>query len=867
MTRRFARLALLHAAATLVLALPTPASGEVLCDPAHEDCRAMLLTYIRNERVGIDLAMWFMEDEELANAIIARKTAGVSVRILVDPRRNATTPMNTVIIDMFRRAGIPMRYKAAGGIMHWKFMLFNGQHTLQFSAANYSDYYFRPVTPYLDYTDEGIYFTNDAPVVNSFRRKFDDSWVDTSVFANYANISGTPSRAHPLHPVDPALNFVPSEDFAQRSAPLYDRETQRIDVIMYKITEPRHADGLIRAVARGVPVRLITEPDRYRDTSNVWQAYHIDRLYAAGVQIRDRAHAGFLHQKSTLLYSQGLTVFGSSNWTSDSNRVQSEHNYFTTKVWFFGWFRENFTRKWTNATGHAETRPFTPLPPGVPSRTSPANGASAVVTSGVRLSWHPGPWAHRADVYFGTSSTPPLVASNVPVSPNTQAFYSLPSLAAGTTYYWRIVSKTMAPRTVSTPTFAFTTAGATAPPPPPPEPAPPPPPSSDGVKEIVLHASQASAVAGAWRRQSDSSAAGGQRLWHPDAGAAKLAAPLASPVNYIEFTFNANADRAYRLWIRGRADSNGWMNDSAFVQFSGGVDANGNTVHRIGTTSGDTFNLETCSGCGLSGWGWEDNGWGAGNPLGPAIYFATTGPQRIRIQTREDGLSIDQVVLSASRYFSVSPGSTKNDTVILPASTTTQPAPAPAPTSATELVLYGAEAPIVAGAWRVVADATAAGGGRVWHPDAGVAKLAGPLPSPANYIELTFTAEAARPYRLWIRGRAERDAWANDSVFVQFSGSVDASGNAVHRIGTTSSGAFNLEACSGCGLSGWGWEDNGWGVNVLGPAIYFATTGPQRIRIQTREDGLSIDQIVLSASRYLTSAPGATKNDTVILPK
>jgi hypothetical protein len=104
-------------------------------------------------------------------------------------------------------------------------------------------------------------------------------------------------------------------------------------------------------------------------------------------------------------------------------------------------------------------------------------------------------------------------------------------------------------------------------------------------------------------------------------------------------------------------------------------------------------------------------------------------------------------------------------------------------------------------------------------------------------------------------------------VHVQFSGSVTSTGTATYRIGTTSATSYNLEACSGCGLSGWGWEDNGWGIGVLGPQIYFATTGTQRIRIQSREDGLSIDQIVLSAQKYLTTAPGPTKNDTTILSR
>src|SRR5205085_3895571 len=78
---------------------------------------------------------------------------------------------------------------------------------------------------------------------------------------------------------------------------------------------------------------------------------------------------------------------------------------------------------------------------------------------------------------------------------------------------------------------------------------------------------------------------------------------------------------------------------------------------------------------------------------------------------------------------------------------------------------------------------------------------------------------------------------------------------------------YNLEDCSGCGLSGWGWQDNGWGVGVMGPHLYFATSGTHTLRVQPREDGLSLDQIVLSPATYLSTSPGALKNDTTILPK
>ena len=53
----------------------------------------------------------------------------------------------------------------------------------------------------------------------------------------------------------------------------------------------------------------------------------------------------------------------------------------------------------------------------------------------------------------------------------------------------------------------------------------------------------------------------------------------------------------------------------------------------------------------------------------------------------------------------------------------------------------------------------------------------------------------------------------------------------------------------------------------MGVPVYFATTGVQRMRVQQREDGMSIDQIVLSPSTYMGLSPGITKNDATILPE
>jgi len=242
--------------------------------------------------------------------------------------------------------------------------------------------------------------------------------------------------------------------------------------------------------------------------------------------------------------------------------------------------------------------------------------------------------------------------------------------------------------------------------------------------------------------------------------------------------------------------------------------------------------------------------------LGPAMYF-TDGPQTIRIQGREDGIAIDQIVLSAVKYLSTAPGTTKNDNTILPIED---------PHTAGTVIRYPAATASAHGNWRIVADATAAGGSRIEQPDAGAAKITTPPANPANYFEVTFTAEANTPYRLWLRGRAQADSYNNDSVYVQFSGSVTSTGAPINRIQTAEAATVVLEDCSGCGVAGWGWQDNGYGSGVFGPVMYF-TSGPQTMRIQGREDGISIDQIVLSRDTYLTVSPGATKNDATILTK
>jgi phosphatidylserine/phosphatidylglycerophosphate/cardiolipin synthase-like enzyme len=427
------------------------------------DCRAILVNLIRNEQVGIDVAFWFMKDPTYTRELIQRFQSGVRVRVLVETDANAGTPENAERLAELQNAGIPMRERVGAGILHWKTMIFTAQNLVQFSGANYSSQAFAYSARYSNYVAEAIYFTDKPSLVSSFKTRFDDLWTNTTRFRNYANVT-TPMRAHARSGIDPELNFPPTDSYAERALPAYAAEPRKIDVIMYRITDQRHTNAMIAAVRRGVPVRLLTEPEQYRDPSRPWHSWNVDRLHMAGVRIKHRAHGGLNHQKSVLLYGQQLTIFGSSNWTSPSDRSQEEHNYFTRDPNFFGWFVDQFERKWNNGAGVVEYEDFVPLPPHAPQAPSPANGAAGIGASGVTLSWFGGPFAHVYDIYLGTTPDPPLFVRNLALGPSLDASefqtHTLSArLSAGVTYYWRVVGKTVANRGASSPVWSFTTAG------------------------------------------------------------------------------------------------------------------------------------------------------------------------------------------------------------------------------------------------------------------------------------------------------------------------------------------------------------------------------------------------------------------------
>ena len=65
-------------------------------------------------------------------------------------------------------------------------------------------------------------------------------------------------------------------------------------------------------------------------------------------------------------------------------------------------------------------------------------------------------------------------------------------------------------------------------------------------------------------------------------------------------------------------------------------------------------------------------------------------------------------------------------------------------------------------------------------------------------------------------------------------------------------------------LNGWGWQNTAYWLSQV-TTVTFPTNGTHTLRLQIREDGVQVDQIVLNPTT--TMPPGGLTNDLTIVPK
>ena len=249
-----------------------------------------------------------------------------------------------------------------------------------------------------------------------------------------------------------------------------------------------------------------------------------------GVQIKHRAHAGLNHQKSVILYDQNARSRRPEHGhlrlvelDEPVGRGQVEHNIFTTKSDLVLVVRGPVRAQVEQPGGVVENTDFVAAAAGC-AEQSGAGGRRerrAPVRAEVVRRAVGAPLRPLLDT-TSTLCTPTDGLANLAETPRktetARSATSLPiALRPGTTYYWKVVGKTMALKTKTSRCGASRRRAA------------PPPPPPTGSADIVLYASTAPLKVGAWQVESDSTAAGGTKMRNPKRARRRSTAANANP--------------------------------------------------------------------------------------------------------------------------------------------------------------------------------------------------------------------------------------------------------------------------------------------------------------------------------------------------
>ena len=138
-----------------------------------------------------------------------------------------------------------------------------------------------------------------------------------------------------------AAFFSPGTTCIQELLRQFNITKQSADVCVFTITDDRITDALMRAHARGVAVRVLTDDDKSHDLGS-----DIERLRAAGIPCKmDLGNLAHMHHKFALFDGQRLLT-GSFNWTRSASEQNEENMIITPDPVLVSAFQGRFEALW-----------------------------------------------------------------------------------------------------------------------------------------------------------------------------------------------------------------------------------------------------------------------------------------------------------------------------------------------------------------------------------------------------------------------------------------------------------------------------------------------------------------------------------------
>jgi phosphatidylserine/phosphatidylglycerophosphate/cardiolipin synthase-like enzyme len=298
---------------------------------------ARLLTRINAARVSIDAAFYSLSGTpgpgtDLAQALIAARSRGVSVRVICDsinsaPLRSLVTANVPLIPDSYDPVN------AGAGLMHNKFVVIDGRGGASDSVWVWTGSW-NPTDPGTNADYQNAIEIQDPALAGAYVAEFNEMWGSGTDAPNQSlsrfgarKTDNTPHRfiigGHPV-----SCYFSPSDHATSQIVGAVNTAQGSICFSLLTLTRSDIANALL--ARRNAGVRVLGAMDAGDD-----QGSQYSYLTGQGVDIRLKSGSGLLHHKYAVLsadfganwdrVNHPTVITGSHNWTNAAENSNNEN--------------------------------------------------------------------------------------------------------------------------------------------------------------------------------------------------------------------------------------------------------------------------------------------------------------------------------------------------------------------------------------------------------------------------------------------------------------------------------------------------------------------------------------------------------------
>jgi phosphatidylserine/phosphatidylglycerophosphate/cardiolipin synthase-like enzyme len=307
-------------------------------DPSHPagSVEEKLIQNINQAQKSIHIAAFEFSLTPVAEALIAAKQRGVDVRWVTDDENGlgADSKEGRGQFKMIRKAGIQVKDDRRHGLMHNKFIIFDGQAVWTGSTNITENDVFN--------NNNNVIFIHSKELADIYESQWSDLWngqfgsdSPSQVQNQRVVIDGTPIQ----------VLFSPEDNTMHYLVPLVQSAEHQIRFLAFSFTQDDLTKAMLSRAKAGVDVSGIFET---RGSETEYSA--LPPLYCAGLPVRQEGNKhGILHHK-VIVIDGSILVTGSLNFSDNANDDNNENTLIIQNAALAQYYLQEFDRRWAEAS-------------------------------------------------------------------------------------------------------------------------------------------------------------------------------------------------------------------------------------------------------------------------------------------------------------------------------------------------------------------------------------------------------------------------------------------------------------------------------------------------------------------------------------